>query len=428
VRAVVLVIGLVHVAGCKGDLNPAYCAQNRDDPDCLTVGVPTLDAATPECSSNPECVGDPGGLVCDTVAQQCVECLVGDDSSCPPMQVCGVDQQCVGCATDDDCASGVCLATRTCALAENILYAASGGAGPDCTVGAPCTFTVAAAKLSTGRHIIKLNGGGADYAEPPITIAAGFGVQIIGTNAVYRPTGGPPEGAAITATGVNLEILGLTIASSVGSGVACTQATSGLLSLFDATITESGAYGVIASNCDVTLQRSQLSLHPAGAIFVTGGTHEIRNNIIHGNGTSSLETGAVQIVNANGRLRFNTIVNTVSRSGGQRIGGVACSEATAGGFVVAQNIIANWGNAGTAIGPGCTVRDNHQTQDIASVRFVSTTDFHLTASSPPAAVLNANTPAVSADCTEGSGHIDDIDGQSRPAENYCDRGADEYRP
>jgi GTPase len=32
--------------------------------------------------------------------------------------VCGVDQQCVGCATDDDCASGVCLATRTCALAE----------------------------------------------------------------------------------------------------------------------------------------------------------------------------------------------------------------------------------------------------------------------------------------------------------------------
>jgi hypothetical protein len=272
------------------------------------------------------------------------------------------------------------------------------------------------------RHIIKLTRvPGTNYTDAPITIDEPFGVQIIGTGVVYAPE---DSGDAITASGANLDIVGLTISDIEGSGVRC---TGGALTLQQMSITKSSGYGVNAVGCNVSVRRTDLSRHPAGAIFLTGGVHEIRNNVIHDNGNSNLETGVVRIVGASGRMRFNTIVNTLSRGGGQRIGGISCSELTSGAFAVAQNIIVNYG-AGDPIGGTCTVRDNFIRSSAAEVQFASATDFHLTAQSPVGLIRDDSSTVVSSDCSEGDGHIDDVDGEARPYNNFCDRGADEYRP
>ena len=68
-------------------------------------------------------------------------------------------------------------------------------------------------------------------------------------------------------------------------------------------------------------------------------------------------------------------------------------------------------------------------QNFADVRFVSTTDYHLTAQSPAGLIVDAASPAMAVDCAEGNSHIDDIDSAlARPYNNFCDRGADELRP
>ena len=94
---------------------------------------------------------------------------------------------------------------------------------------------------------------------------------------------------------------------------------------------------------------------------------------------------------------------------------------------MAQNIIVAYGD-GKPIGGTCTVRDNFIRTTAAEARFVSTTDFHLTAQSPPVLILDVPSAIVSSDCADGDGNIDDIDGQARPYNDFCDRGADEYRP
>lgn len=414
---------LALVAGCKGDLNPTYCAQHREDPDCLGYGVTMLDAPTRECATSAECTGNPNGGVCDTTAKLCVECLPGGESSCDVAQFCSADQKCVGCVIDDDCMSGVCLPSRSCAVDDNILYAKPDGTGTLCTSAEPCTLTTAVEQLSIVRHIIKLASG--DYSDPPLSIDETFGVQILGRGAVYEPPDG--SGDAITATGANLEIVGLRIQDADLSSVRCTG--PGVLTLQEVVLEQSAGRGVIATGCNVSIKRSDLSKHPQGAISLTGGQHEIRNNMIHDNGNSDLETGAVQIVGGQGRLRFNTIVNTLSKAGNTRVGGVACTELVAGGFAVAQNIIANYGG-GDAVGGNCTVRDNFIRATVAEANFRSPTDFHLTAQSPAGLGLirDDSSTLVSLDCAEGTGNIDDVDGQARPYADFCDRGADEYRP
>ncbi len=411
---------LALAAGCKGDINAAYCAAHRDDPDCLTEGVMMRDAPTPECETSAQCVGDPEGGVCDTSTQQCVECLPGGESSCIMGQVCGADQKCVGCVKDGDCASSVCLGTRSCANEDNILYVKPDGTGTTCDRDAACTLTTAVAQLTATRNIIKLTiVPGVDYDVPPITINQPFAVQIIGRG-VELETEGP--GAAISVTNANVEIVGLTIGEAQGNGVTCTSSS---LTLQEMKLVENEGYGLMATGCNVNVKRSYFSGHVPGAIFITGGESEIRNNVIHNNGNENLETGVVRIVGGTGRLVFNTIVKSISRGGGQRVGGVFCTEISEGSFAVAQNIIADPGD-GDALGGNCTVRDNFL-RSVAEAAFVSDIDFHLTAQSPVEVIRDVNSTIVDADCAANGG-IDDLDGEARPSNTYCDRGADEYRP
>lgn len=423
VRLACVALLVVAGASCKGDLNPAYCAANRSDPDCLVNGVELLDAPVkPECTSSAECSNNNNGQVCDTAAGHCVECIDGvDKTACTgATTVCGTDQQCHGCVTDGSCASGVCLATQACADMSEILYVTPTGTG-DCTRSLPCTLGVAVGMLMPPRHIIKLSRvPGTDYTDPPITISVPQPVQIIGKEAVWTPSG---TSTAITMTNANLEILGLTIKNAGLDGIQC---MAGSLTLQETSLLKSGSIGVEGTACNVTITRSHLSEHPNGAIVLTGGSHEIRNNIIDHNGNSALDGGVVQIAGSAGRLRFNTIVRSISRSGGQRVGGLTCS---GGGFLVAQNILADWGSAPNSIASSCVTRDNFVNRDITTVKFVDAdTNFHLTPQSPSPDILDAATNQVLLDCAEGDGHIDDIDGEARPYPVFCDRGADEYRP
>jgi hypothetical protein len=327
------------------------------------------------------------------------------------MQVCGSDQRCHGCVTDGDCASGVCQATQVCAMEQNILYAIPNGSGTDCSRTSPCTFSSAVGQLSATRFIIKLgNVPGVNYTDAPITVDEPFGVQIVGSGVTYVPGTGD---AAITASGANLEILGLTINNASSTAVRC---TAGVLTLQNMTITRSGGYGVQATSCNLRVARTRLTGHPLGAISAGAGTHEIVNNIVADTGTgNNIDLGAITITGATGgRVAFNTIVNTSSRSG-NRTGGISCTEAGAGSFAVAQNIIAAWGSANNATGPGgtdqCAFRENFETQSIGSVSF--SPDFHLTAATPAGSIRDANTPAMQADCSSQSVYIDDIDRQAR---------------
>jgi hypothetical protein len=423
-RALVGVALLALGAGCKGQLNAAYCAEHPDDGDCRDAGLVRIDAPKPECTFDDDCAGNPNGAVCDTAAHKCALCVDDvDETACTTqMMVCGVDQKCHGCIVDSDCASSsmVCLPTETCAEETGVLYTSPDGNGTLCTRAAPCALATAVQQLAPSRHIIKLTTtiSGVDYAGPPIAIAAQFGVQLIGTGTTFTPNA---AGDAITASGQNLEILGLTIRSAQGSGVAC---TAGLLTLRRMAITGSTSFGVSTQACGVTIERTRLSANVAGGLSITAGDVEVRNNILDRNGSDKLEEGNIRLRTVSGRVVFNTLALNLSRAGGGRTSGITCT-AAGGGLVISRNILADNGPANEEITGDCTAVGNFLTANVDEVSFVNTTDFRLSAQSPQAAVLDD--PDADAECKRGGNYIDDFQGEPRPV-GFCDKGADEYRP
>ena len=205
---------------------------------------------------------------------------------------------------------------------------------------AESTLRTAVQSLTAQRHTFKLTTlMGIDYTGNPIAIDWSYPVELIGTATTFTPNG---PGDAITASGASLDILGLEVSSAMGSSIKC---TSGVLALHAVSLDTSQASGVEADGCDVTIERSTFANHPASAIEVTGGTYEMRNNVIKDVGTTSLVDGAVHITDGTGRFVFNTIARVTSENGGgSRVGGIACT----GSVTVAQNLIADWGGANAA--------------------------------------------------------------------------------
>ncbi len=413
-------------AACGKQLNPAFCDDHPNDPDCRTSGLVLIDAPMGECRDSAQCAGNPNGAVCDVLSQTCVQCIVDvDTTACTgAMPQCGEDNACHGCTLDSHCpVSGLCLPSGQCAEEATILYAAPDATGT-CTLTAPCTFTTAVQMVSATRHIIKLTTNqGATYSEPPIAFPATQPVQVLGAGATFQPTG---NGDALSATGGNVEIIGLAVKNAAGpgaDGVSCSGAA--ILSLRRMRITDNAEYGVTSNGCTMTIERSRLSRNPKGALQLAAGMLEIRNNIIDHNGNDALDTGNVNITNASGRVAFNTIVQNLSKGGKNRIGGVQCTHGPTQTFAVTRNIISANG-PGAAIGGDClTGTTNYTDKDITKAKFANLTDYKLTSMSPGTILLDD--PEANADCMVGGMFIGDYEGQSRPA-NYCDRGADEYRP
>ncbi len=432
-RALVgIVVAAAAAAGCKGELNAAYCADHLDDEDCRNAGLVRVDAPAPECVDNAGCAGNPRGGVCDTARNMCVQCIDNvDETACTSqMMVCGTDQTCHGCIVDSDCGttSMVCLPSQSCATESAVLSAAPDEFGPDCTKAAPCSVATAVSKLSTERHIIKMTtttASGVDYVGGAIEInTPAFGVQIIATGTTYKSTDATKP--VLTAAGQNLEVLAMTILDPLNTGIAC---TGGTLTLRRVSVSGSPQRGLEATGCTLTVERSRFSSNKLGGMQITTGKAEIRNNIIDRNGTSGsggTVDGAIHIVGAEGRLAFNTIALNLSRGGGSdRVGGIKCIAAAAGFFIV-RNIVVDNGNL-NIFGASCSAVGNYTSNDADTVSFLNTNDFKLTSQSPEVSVLDD--PAATDDCKVNGVYIDDFhSSQLRPQNNFCDVGADELEP
>jgi hypothetical protein len=418
---------VVLAAACGKQLNPAFCDDHPDDIDCRNSGTVAIDAPMGECTASSMCAGNPNGNVCDVASQSCVQCILGVDAThCTGMTPqCGEDNQCHGCTLDAHCtASSVCLPSGMCADEATVLYARPNGTG-NCTQAGPCTFTTAIAMVTQTRHIIKLTANnGTVYKEPPLTFdVPAIGIQVLGYSATYEPNAG---GDAITVSDGNVDFVGLTIQRAVqgGDGIACSGATLGIHKA--ALLTHSG-YGLSSNGCNVTVDRTRFEGNPSGAMTLTAGKLEIRNNILDKNGTDTLDKGNIFITNSSGRVAFNTIVLNLSRNGGGRVGGIDCTPAAGQTMLITRNIISDNGG-GTTFGGTCTTGTTNYTGKVTDIKFANLTDFKLTAMSPT--TILRDDPEAGPDCllvVEPPKYIDDFEGQTRPA-GFCDRGADEYKP
>jgi hypothetical protein len=423
-------IGALLAAGCGKQLNPAYCDDHPNDVDCRNSGFVEIDAPMGECRDDSMCVGNPNGSVCELGSQTCVQCLEGKAAACNgATPQCGGDHLCHGCLMDAHCSttSNVCLPNGECADAAKVIYAHPTGTGSMCTQSMPCTFTTAVAGVDANRYIIKLISDGTTvYRDPPITIGATTApaVQILGHSARFEPTG---AGNAITVTTGNVEIVGLTIQKAQGSGVQCTAAGLTLLTLRQISILDNTAFGVVSTGCKTTIERSRFSRNVSAAMLLTSGALEIRNNIVDHNGNDRVESGNINITNASGRLVFNTIVLNEAQNGSDRTGGVSCTQE--GTFLIARNIISD--NVATNPFRGdCKTADgnkplNYTGTDVTLIKFKDLINYELTDMTP--ATILRDDPESGPDCMLGTKYILDFRGDSRPF-NYCDRGADEYRP
>ena len=246
-------------------------------------------------------------------------------------------------------------------------------------------------------------------------------MQILGPSTTFKPTG---AGDAIVVNAANVEIVGLAVSSATGggSGISCNGTT--ILSLRQMSIADHEGFGVLSSGCTINIDRTRISRNTLGALSLSSGTLEIRNNILDHNGSDQLETGNVRIQNASGQFVFNTVVQNLSKNGGQRVGGVNCTPASGLAMLVSRNIVSDNGG-GATLGGTCTTGNTNFTGRVADIKFVDLTGYRLSGTSPT--TILRDDPESGPDCMMGTKYIDDVEGQTRPV-NYCDRGADEYRP
>jgi hypothetical protein len=416
-------IAAVLATGCGRELNRVFCDKHPEDVDCRNAGFVAIDAPMGECQSSMMCGG--ATPVCDTASQTCVQCIIDVNVNACSGTFCGQDNQCHGCVFDANCtASGVCLPNGMCADAGVVLYARPMGTG-DCSQANPCTFTQAVAAVTPTRHIVKLTvNSGLTYREGPLSFAtAQEGVQILADSAVFEPNA---NGDAITVTAGNVEIVGLTIRNTNGSGINCDG--NATFAMRRGAVTDNAGFGIVSQGCKVTIERTRFQRNPSGAMDLTAGTLELRNNIIDHNGTSdSLDNGNVTMTNVSGRFVFNTVVQNLSKGGGSRIGGINCTAASGLSMLISRNIISSNGG-GSTFGGDCVPVANF-TGAFDMVQFNNNNEYKLTAATPPSTIRDD--PMSLPDCTLTPEpmltYIDDFEGQSRPA-GYCDRGADEYKP
>jgi hypothetical protein len=413
------VAAMLLAMGCGKELNPQYCATHPEDTDCYGAGLSTTDAPV-GCEVTHVCDSEPVNKVCEVDTGNCVQCIPEVDvTACTgSTSVCGDDRTCHGCLVDTHCtASNVCLPSGDCANTDDVLYVSPQGQG-NCTATSPCKLADAVGMISPTKKIIKMTtAAGTDYTDPAFTINKP--VLVLGTGTTLT-------GSAITVDGAAVEIVGLTLVDATADALSC---SNGDLTLRRVTVNGSPGYGVHTTKCTATIERSRFSKNPLGGMFLDEGTFEVRNNIVDHNGSTALATGNVRFNKAKGRFVFNTVAyNSSENGGGGRIAGVAC--AGSAGLRVGRNIIVANGAANTLTGGDCKFgpADNYISAGPDAVKFVSNLDLHLTAASPKTNPIIVDDIGATPDCQIDGQYIDDFDGQPRPVNGFCDRGADEYRP
>jgi hypothetical protein len=349
---------LLLLVGCGKHLNPAWCAQpGHDDPACQDL----LDASTERCA-------------------------IG---SCP---------------------GTACLPDGSCAAPGSVLYASPDGTGTSCTGDAKCQLATAIDQSTPTRNIISLDRG--TYSGP---IAIDRSVQIIGHSATLA---GSSVGAAVTViNAVSAEIDDLTITgASGGAGVACSSGTL-VMWLVQVLNNQVG----VTSACTLKLSRSIIRDNDDGAIAITSGDIDVRNNVIFHNGNPALKRSANVTIAAGvtGAFAFNTVAFNDAKQNSTP--GIECESAAvdATGNLVTDNTHKGAYNVDPQVTGTCDFTRSYTMPGIGGndVGWISpTADLHLTRDATT--VLDK----LAAPC----GAIDDFDGDHRPFGDGCDYGADEF--
>jgi hypothetical protein len=314
-----ILVALLAAAGCGRHLNPAYCADHHDDPDC----APAIDAPSDVLEST--------------------------------------------CERDDQCASNLCLPAGTCAPPEEILYVSPTGSGIECSATAKCKLETALSLATPTRNLVLLDAGmysGAYSIDRTVTV--------IGRNAVIDGGAGNVPTLSIT-RGAVAELQFLRVSNSKLTGIACTDSA-----LVGRRIEVSGNGMGIAGGCDVTLERSIIARNGDGAISLTKGVIDIHGNFIVNNGRANLSIPLVDLKSAVvGSLSWNTIaMNDTSNSKTA----IACAAQT---LVATGNLIADPQPAQVSGTCDFTASYRMVTTTANDLGWASpqTNDFHLTAAS-----------------------------------------------
>jgi hypothetical protein len=355
-------LALLAAIGCGKQINPAWCAEpGHSDPACIEL----TDARMTDAHATDAGMTD------------------GEITSC----------------SGDACPS------------DTALYASPTGAGTACTSDAKCTLATALDRLRDERQVIVL--------DPVIysgAVALTHSVQIVGNGATLQAG---PSGAAVTVINdIIAELSDLTITGATGAGgIACTAGT-----LRAHHLKVHGNDVGITSGCALTLDSSVITANRSGALAITAGSIDIRNNFIVGNGNPMLNRSANVIIAAGvtGAFSFNTVAYNDAKP--NSTSGVLCSSAA---LVVNGNLITNNTEKGAfgqpQVSGACDFTKSYTVaggnNDVHWVD-ISALDFHLTADSTVA----LDSPAISCD-----GEVD-FDRDPRPQNGRCDFGADERKP
>jgi len=232
---------------------------------------------------------------------------------------------------------------------------------------------------------------------------------------------GAAAGDTVTVTSngtVELDDLSITGASA-GNGISCASGTL----IAHVVVVSHNLLGV-TSACALRLDRSIVFENSNGALAVTAGAIDVRNNFIVNNGNPMLgRTANVTIAaGVTGSFAFNTVAYNDAKVNANP--GIDCNSAavTGDGNIVTDNTHKGAFNVDPQVSGACDFTRSYTApgaggNDLAWVN-VATSDFHLTSAST--AVLDSPTLTCSG--------RDDVDGEARPLGKGCDYGADELAP
>jgi hypothetical protein len=396
-------LGLLLLSGCE-----------------LFAAIPNASVAVDAPPGEGRCTGSQDCAAptptCDLDRGVCVECLT--TAECATGQVC-VASACGSCTEDTQCDSQVCLQDGTCADAARVLFADPAGVGPDCTAAAPCGLDAAIAKVTATADIVKFLPGTYNQATTiqPIapTIVAGSGATIHANAAMFTPM-------FTVTTQRTLTLLGVTIDGEPGSQHGAVQCLDSSKLVVYRGAFRGGIVGVIASPCELSIDRTTISGAAFYGVFASAGPVTITSSYVVKNG-GALELGGVVLDNvATGLVDHTTVAGNATTGAG--FAGIRCTGSPA---VVTRSSILFGNTGGTANDPSCaidySVLDAGYTgagtnNTVVDPMFVdaAAADFHLQAGSPVRGLGDPASPAM----VDGDGEP-----RPQPAGTPSDPGADE---
>ncbi|MDW8363577.1 MAG: right-handed parallel beta-helix repeat-containing protein [Myxococcales bacterium] len=366
------------------------------------------------CTNDVHCGG---GRRCETMRNECVQCVTSDD--CGGRTPVCEGNVCRGCRGHGECAGGLCALDGSCPAVGQVVWVDGDAAGcaSDGTVSGAgtrarpyCEIAVALMNLGS-RQYVAVRDSARAYGRFSWTTMSGsveiHGVEAGGSVPAVLEVGSANSvecrDGVLTMVGVNVQ------GRNPGSGHGV-EARNCTLRLESATVSGAGGAGVSASGGSVTMRRVRVLGNESGVVLSGSVRYEIENSIIARNGTLG-SSGAVGGVSLSAMATGRFVNNTVVSNQGLTVGGVLCG----GGQAVVNSLL--WGNGAMSAGSeqsGCMLRSSR----VGECALGGMDGYHLTSGST--GCIGA---ASAMDAPE-----EDIDGERRPCGGTYDIGADEYCP